>query len=663
MKKHLAIINIVAVILFVVGFIFFSSSLAVTLYVINRGHINSPSAYAANGDIPWQIFDGGGDSSGNNTNETKLTTANAHSLAKLWQVATPDDVDSGVVEQPDVTTSQGTMDLVFVNTIKGQLAAYNAWTGTKIWEADPSAANYNGQGTKSTPAIDPSGNFIYAYALDGYIHKYNISTGAEVTGTGFPAQITLLANNIEKGSASINIANGYLYMTISGNDGDYGHYIGHVVAVNLSTGVKTVWNAECSNITQLQDATSSHTNYCADTESGIWARPGVKVDPVSGNVFFATGNGKYNANTGGKDWGDSIIELTPNLGTIVDSYTPTNFATLDSADEDLGSTAPVLLPTQSGSNTPYMLVQAGKDNTVRLVNRSNMSGAGGPGHTGGQMQAISISNEVHEQPAEWTDGSGNAWVFVTDESGDFYAYKLVTTGGVSTLVQQYKKTGIASSSPFVANGVVYLDGNSILALNATTGATLYDSTSQGIGINEHWASPTVVNGLLFTADYSGNLYALYVPGTSVVPPTIPAGLHSTAQTSSSISMAWSASSDPSGPGIAGYKVYRAGTLIATLPGSSSLSYTDTGLASGTVYNYTVTAYDTSGAESGKSVSVGLSTTGTAGTTGDLNNDGHVNITDLSIFLSHWGTTDAACDLNHSGTVEIGDLSMLLSHWG
>jgi hypothetical protein len=310
-----------------------------------------------------------------------------------------------------------------------------------------------------------------------------------------------------------------------------------------------------------------------------------------------------------------------------------------------------------------MLVQTGKDNTVRLVNRSNMSGAGGPGHTGGQMQSLAISDEVHEQPAEWTDGSGNAWVFITDESHDLYAYKLVTTSGVSTLVQQYKKTGIANSSPFVANGVLYLDGDNILTLNATTGATLFNSTTIGISINQHWASPTVVNGLVFTADYNGGLYALYVPGTSILPPSSPTGVHSTGATNASISLAWTASTDTNGPGIAGYKVYRGGTLVATLPGTASLSYTDSGLASGTVYNYTITAYDTGDAESGQSVSAGFSTTGSASVTGDLNNDGHVTITDLSIFLSNWGTTNAACDLNHSGTVEIGDLSMLLSHWG
>lgn len=49
--------------------------------------------------------------------------------------------------------------------------------------------------------------------------------------------------------------------------------------------------------------------------------------------------------------------------------------------------------------------------------------------------------------------------------------------------------------------------------------------------------------------------------------------------------------------------------------------------------------------------------------GDLNNDGMVNIFDLSILLSDWGTANATADLNHDGTVNVFDLSTLLSHWG
>jgi hypothetical protein len=52
-------------------------------------------------------------------------------------------------------------------------------------------------------------------------------------------------------------------------------------------------------------------------------------------------------------------------------------------------------------------------------------------------------------------------------------------------------------------------------------------------------------------------------------------------------------------------------------------------------------------------------------TGDLNNDGTVNIFDLSILLSHWqqSGTGITGDLNNDGTVNIFDLSILLGQWG
>ncbi len=49
-------------------------------------------------------------------------------------------------------------------------------------------------------------------------------------------------------------------------------------------------------------------------------------------------------------------------------------------------------------------------------------------------------------------------------------------------------------------------------------------------------------------------------------------------------------------------------------------------------------------------------------TGDLNNDGRIDIFDLSIILSRWNTSNAAADLNRNGKVDIFDLSILLSNW-
>lgn len=46
---------------------------------------------------------------------------------------------------------------------------------------------------------------------------------------------------------------------------------------------------------------------------------------------------------------------------------------------------------------------------------------------------------------------------------------------------------------------------------------------------------------------------------------------------------------------------------------------------------------------------------------DLNNDGKVNVFDLSILLSHWGGTGIG-DVDGNGAVNVFDLSRLLSGW-
>src|SRR6185437_5873847 len=103
-------------------------------------------------------------------------------------------------------------------------------------------------------------------------------------------------------------------------------------------------------------------------QSGMWARSGTVVDlmhgsPTESSIFAVTGNGEYNYST---NWGDTVLRLNLGSGGFVlkDTYTPTDFAHLDSSDLDLGSTAPILLPRQSGTH-PWLAVQGGKDGFLR----------------------------------------------------------------------------------------------------------------------------------------------------------------------------------------------------------------------------------------------------------------------------------------------------------
>jgi len=117
---------------------------------------------------------------------------------------------------------------------------------------------------------------------------------------------------------------------------------------------------------------------------------GVVYDADDDRLLMATGNGDFDGNTGGHDWGDSVFASTPTArgpAQPIDTYTPTEFQTLQNTDADLGSTARDP-PHPSIEPLPPPRVQSGKDAKLRLLNLDDLSGSGGPGHLGGELQKI-----------------------------------------------------------------------------------------------------------------------------------------------------------------------------------------------------------------------------------------------------------------------------------
>ncbi|MEV0595583.1 glycosyl hydrolase family 18 protein [Nonomuraea cavernae] len=92
-------------------------------------------------------------------------------------------------------------------------------------------------------------------------------------------------------------------------------------------------------------------------------------------------------------------------------------------------------------------------------------------------------------------------------------------------------------------------------------------------------------------------------GGDTTAPSVPGNLRSTGVSSSSVSLAWNASTD--NVGVTGYGVYRGGTLVTTVTGTS---YTDSGLSASTAYSYTVRARDAAGNQSANSNTVTATTT-------------------------------------------------------
>jgi endoglucanase len=88
------------------------------------------------------------------------------------------------------------------------------------------------------------------------------------------------------------------------------------------------------------------------------------------------------------------------------------------------------------------------------------------------------------------------------------------------------------------------------------------------------------------------------------PPSMPANLRVTGTTSSSVALAWNASTDDVS-GVTGYQVFRGATLVGT---STGLTFTDTGLSASTTYSYTVRAVDATAKVSTASTAASATTT-------------------------------------------------------
>jgi hypothetical protein len=138
-----------------------------------------------------------------------------------------------------------------------------------------------------------------------------------------------------------------------------------------------------------------------EAQSGIWqSDAGIAAD-AEGAVYAVTGNGKFDAASGGRDYGDSVIKLGLRNGALAvrDYFTPFDQERLSSGDVDLGSSGPVLLPDQAGGH-PHVLVTAGKAGLVYVIDRDHMGGyhAGSDAHA---VQTLRAGTGAFGAPAYW----------------------------------------------------------------------------------------------------------------------------------------------------------------------------------------------------------------------------------------------------------------------
>lgn len=480
--------------------------------------------------------------SGQNVNETILRPAvvNQNSFGKLFSQSVDGQVYAEPLYLPNVVVgSQGTHNIVYVVTEHDSVFAFDADSNqgpnarplwhvsfinaaqkiSSIPSTDTGTALISPEiGITSTPVIDSRTGTLYVVAATKEkgkyfqrLHALDVSSGAEkfggpvviqasVPGTGWASKDGKVffdpLRNLQR--AALLLVQGVVYIAWSSHGlEDQFPYHGWVVGYSENT------------LAQV----SAHCVTPNGKQGGIWqAGSGLASDSL-GNVYYIAGNGSFDANTAGPDYGESYVKLSMTGGLkVADYFTPFDQATLSDQDRDLGSGGIVLLPVQSGTGHPNLAIGAGKNGTIYLVDRNNMGQFNASGNSQ-IVQSITSAFNGHAMfntPAYWQQ----QLYFWADH--DVLRIFGITAGKLTTTPNAVSSVSFTlGASPVITsdgsnNGLVWVvqsdsaktGGAAVLhALDATTALELYNSGLAGVrdvaGPAVKFSTPTVANGKVY----------------------------------------------------------------------------------------------------------------------------------------------------------------------
>jgi hypothetical protein len=366
--------------------------------------------------------------------ETTLTVANVPGLKKKFTHAVDGTIYAQILYAHHVNVPGfGAHNLVFVATENDTVYAFDADTNhPPLWQRSliPSGeqvvavgdiAGCNNVapviGITSTPVIDcatytmwvvaktkkvvgGSTTFHYRlYALDistGADRVAPVEIGGSVPGASQPNDghgHVVFDPHWHLNRPGLLLLNGVVYVGFGSHcDEHLGSYHGWVFAYDAATLARVgVF------------ATTPNSPSGATSAAGIWQGGiGLAADP-EGFVYFTTGNGDFTANKpGGQDYGDTVLKLTSAV-SVLDYFTPSDQPTLLANDIDLGSGGVLILPDPPhGANLPSVLVAAGKDGNILLIDRNNM----GKYTPGGPDKLVQFPPVQMKPGAAITDQSG-----------------------------------------------------------------------------------------------------------------------------------------------------------------------------------------------------------------------------------------------------------------
>lgn len=474
-----------------------------------------------------------------NNSETAITTSNA---GPRLQNSCTHAVDGAVYGQQlvaaSVSISGVSHNLLVSATMHDSVYAFDADScSSAIWQTSVGTSRTSYPGTQhafydselgciSTPAIDAANSVVYVLcatpAPTWVLYQLSLTTGAvvasrivtgTVAGTGDPnggdntsagcggTCLTFMPSQ-QLCASGLTLFSGHVYLSCGSFD-DIRPYHGWIFGINTSTmAVDYVW--------------------CASPNgwgAGVWhARSGFSND---GTYLYAlTGNGTNPDQD--TNWSESVIKFTSSL-SIADSYTPSNYATLNTNDSDLSSTRAMLM-------SDGHLIFGAKDYNVYNLVANCLGGLGGT-NNGCSAPQIVATNAA----ACCTTHSGiygavcfDTACYFPNTNGFIYGFPYSSGSlGSSFTSSTYAYPGAMMTG--VSNGS---SGKMIMALtvgtdaehSAQTGTLRLLSASDlsavatisTIGNLTKFQPPTVANGKIYVGNYDSQVLVFSLIGNSKI---------------------------------------------------------------------------------------------------------------------------------------------------
>jgi outer membrane protein assembly factor BamB len=457
------------------------------------GLVAAPTAAAVRVGPPtdpeaWTSY--GYDNELSNAIATKaLTLRTVPNLNLVWSL----QLDGAVYASPLAAKVDGER-LVFAATEAGSVYAVDAGNGRIVWQKTLGVVQTlqcGNWGITSTGAIDLERGILFEISADGLLHGLDLASGEEVPG--YP--IALVTNNLyEYVWGGLRIADGRLYVVVASycDVGPPGGPMpeGRLLAVSLDRPAEPAsWDPVPG----------------AGNLGGMWGWGGVSIDPADGRVFTGVGNSwvwseKCHCYVDNAGYGDSIVALTPDLSSVLDSDNPAVIPA--TTDSDFGA-APLLFQPDA---CPPLAAMNNKDGALYVWDRTRLStgplvriplGDGVAAFVGSPAwsavkQMVYVGQSVIREEGRTLGNGVTAWH--VDPGCGFRPIW-------SALVGQGNQ-----STPLVVGNVVFATGGKtggFFALNAAKGSLLWSSPTEGGTV----AAMISVAGTVYGADTSGVLYA------------------------------------------------------------------------------------------------------------------------------------------------------------